>query len=495
MKSLISAGFFVSAAGITSLAAGLVSSIAIARILGAEGTGLTALALWVALTAFAVANLGIPSTILRYISRIGKDESETRGFLRTLYGPYVVSLTLFTGAFFLYASWEFYEVNLNTAFVWFFAGLIFLAYSHGLLVIVSDHGLGHFHRTAWKTAAGCALQIPVTIAGALLFGPAGAMFGYLARHLPQMFGLSKYLRGGASEPVAISDQMRRYSRSIWASELLDQLVKTRIEFIFIGWFFSITELGFFAAGITFSSLILQLSVYLAAGLTPGFGKLYDDDAMDQLRLSYDRTLRWLTMLLLPISLGGAAIMSELIPLAFGQDFTATVPIAEILVLFSLPQALSSVPLAAMLALENDRKLLFINGVTVLVLVALNLTLTPIFGGIGAAWIRGVVGLSSFLWLIHHCRHALGFRISLAPYLRILVSGLACAGAAFVILREVHGVPGLAIAIPAGALAYLIALRLTKAIPGAEIEIMRDLLGKVTPAHLRKHALRLVSILG
>ena len=186
-------------------------------------------------------------------------------------------------------------------------------------------------------------------------------------------------------------------------------------------------------GVTFSSLILQLSLYLAAGLTPGFGRLKDDGASEQLQISYDRSIRWLTMLLLPVSLGGAVIMPELIPLVFGKEFLPAVPVAVVLVLFSLPQALYGVPTSAMLAHEEDRRLLYVNAVAAAALVALNLVITPFFGGVGAAAIRAATGIGIFAWLVLQCHRSFDLRIDLGALLRILVCGLACAAVAYLVL--------------------------------------------------------------
>jgi len=484
MQSILSASFFVSASGLMSMIAGFFSSIVIARLLGADGTGLTAMALWVAITGAIVAGRGIPAVILRYISRQKETPGAQTGLVIQLYSKYIRLVFLVFSGFLLYGLYDYFTIDINNAFVWAIAGFICLTYAQSQFVIAADHGLGHFHKTAQKTAIGCALQLPVTIAGALFLGPAGAMLGYLVRYIPQAAGLREYRPKSGTVNVEITSQMIRYGQSNWISILLDTLIKTRVEFLFIGYFFTVVEVGYFAAGVTFSSLILQLSLYMAAGLTPSFGKFFDDGATEQLKLSYDRSIRWLSLLLLPVSLGGAVIMPDLIPLAYGEDFLPAIPVASILVLFSLPQALASVPLSAMLAFEKDRKLLYVNSIAAFTLIALNLVLTPMFGGLAAALIRGATGLATFLWLIYHCHARLGLAIKLSSLASTLLSGLACALSAYAILAELGGLPGLVLAIPTAALVYLIALRITKSIPEPELEIIGSALDTYVPARFR-----------
>lgn len=495
MHSLISASLFVSASGILSLIAGFVSSVVIARLLGAEGTGLTALALWVAITGAIVAARGIPAIILRYISRQKDTKAAQNGLVKIYFYKYMWPVLLVSALFLFYGIYVYTTVDTNSAFVWIIAGATCIAYAQGHFVLAAEHGLGQFARAAKKTALGSVLQIPVTLAGAFFFGPAGAMLGYLARHMPQAFGLKQFKAPVETQSVEISDQMVRYGNSNWISIILDSLIKTRVELVFIGMFFTVVDVGYFAAAVTFSSLILQLSFYMAAGLTPGFGKLYDDKATEQLKISYDRSLRWLSLLLLPVSFGGAVIMSELIPFAFGAEFLPAVPIAFILVFFSLPQALYSVTLSAMLAFENDRRLLFMNSVAAASLIILNLVFTPMYGGIGAAMIRGLVGLAIFAWLAMYCYRRLGLAIDLGAQFRILISGLACAATAWFILQQIGGLAGLVIAIPSAAIVYVVLLRLTRSIPETDLKIIQNAFENHVPARFKPILKPALSVLG
>ncbi|TYC49277.1 oligosaccharide flippase family protein [Rhodobacterales bacterium] len=495
MQSILSASLFVSASGLISMVGGFLSSVIIARLLGADGTGLTAMALWVAITGAILAGRGYPAIILRYISRHKQAPDSQNNLVRKLYKKYILLVLLITLGFLLYGLYDYFTIGLSNAMVWAIAGVICLLYAQGHFVIAADHGLGHFHKTAQKTAIGCLLQIPVTIFGAYFLGPAGAMLGYLVRHTPQALGLTEYKPKAGAPDIEVTPQMISYGNSNWLSILLDTLVKTRVEFLFIGYFFTVVEVGYFAVGVTFSSLILQLSLYLAAGLTPGFGKLFDDNATEQLQISYDRSIRWLCMLLMPVSFGGAVIMPELIPLAYGAEFAPAIPIAAILVFSSLPQALASVPLSAMLAFEKDRKLLYCNSIAAFTLITLNLVFTPMFGGLAAALIRGIIGLFTFLWLVHHCHSRLGLKINLASQARVLVSGLACAACAGFVVLEVGGVTGMVLAVVSSAVIYVLALRLTRSIPAEELVLIEKVMNSYVPARLHFFLRPALTVLG
>ena len=124
MQSILSASLFVSISGILSLFGGFVSSIIIARVLGAEGTGITALALWVGMTGAIVASMGIPAVLLRYISRQDDTAEARNGLVNLLYGRFLWPVLLVSGLFLGYAVHVYNSAGLNSALVWAIAGAV-----------------------------------------------------------------------------------------------------------------------------------------------------------------------------------------------------------------------------------------------------------------------------------------------------------------------------------------------------------------------------------
>ncbi|MBD1548957.1 lipopolysaccharide biosynthesis protein [Roseibium aggregatum] len=505
MQSLISASIINTVAGMGSLVAGLFSTILIARILGADGTGSTAFALWLVFSATALADRGTPSILLRYMAR-GSDKrgSDTRGsdagtsgsgLLRALYPRFLWPTVVVFACFVIYAVWAGQTETSDAGLLWAVTAIIFLIYAHGNLAIGAARGLGQFSQVARYTAIGCFLQIPAVIAGAYFFGAPGAMLGYLVRHLPQGLAVRHYLEvKPRPSQDAVTDQMRRYGRNSWISGGLHVFVRTRIEFLFIGWFFTITEVGYFAAGMTFNSLVIQLAMFMLAGLTPGFGRLHDTENDAQFALSYQRALRWMSLFLMPACFGGAAVMPALLPLVFGSEFVPAVHMSIVLTLFTVAQALALIPMAAMQARERDQTMLHAAAISAVVLIALNLAITPFYGGEGAAWVRAGVNIVTLAWLLWHNQKHLKLPAPLSGLARISLASALCAGAAYGLLLVVPGLAGLCIAIPAGALVYLLALRLLRAIPNGDIDSLTTSLRKALPGRLAGIAVSLARLL-
>ena len=75
MSSVLRSSLLNIAATAVSLACGFLVNIAVARLLGPAGSGTVAFMLWLAIAASAIADLGLPQTVLRYLAA-----SDTQSF-------------------------------------------------------------------------------------------------------------------------------------------------------------------------------------------------------------------------------------------------------------------------------------------------------------------------------------------------------------------------------------------------------------------------------
>lgn len=102
MYSLLKSSLVNTLSGVISLAAGFGTTVLIARLLGAEGTGLTALGLWLVFSGYALANRGIPSIVLRYLARTTTPDGKGPNLVRQLYGRFIWPVLLTGLAFVAY---------------------------------------------------------------------------------------------------------------------------------------------------------------------------------------------------------------------------------------------------------------------------------------------------------------------------------------------------------------------------------------------------------
>ena len=105
MASFISASALSTLAGIVSLTFGFFCSIAVARLLGAEGSGAVAFSLWLATTTTLVANFGVPHILNRYMAGFDTLANPGGGLTRLLLPNFAIPVTLTTVGFAGYGLW------------------------------------------------------------------------------------------------------------------------------------------------------------------------------------------------------------------------------------------------------------------------------------------------------------------------------------------------------------------------------------------------------
>ncbi len=492
--SLVGASIVSTVAGLGSLAAGFISTVIIARTLGAEGTGLTAFAMWLVITASVISDRGTPRVVLRYILRQGEEPAPQSAFVRAIYQKNLWLFAVFAAGFIGYAIWAGVAGSSGGPAVWIVTAILFLVYFHSQLAHSADIGRADYTGPARRVALGSLLQVPATIAGALLFGPAGAMIGYLVRHLPQSLKIGRYLNRTPAEPDSLTPKMLKFGRDQWISSALAILVRTRIEFLFIGMFFSLTEVGYFAAGMTFASLVLQLALNMTMGLTPRFGSMRDQGALSDLKRRYRRALSWLSLILAPICFGGAGLASELIPFVFGSEFTPAVPVTIVLLIAAYPLSIVLISLCAMEAFEKTPTILKLNFAIAVMLFSLNLILTPFFGGLGAAWIKCLVAFATVTFALRYCYIVLHLPAGVSNLLWIGVSASASGLTAFAVSASLQGLPGLILGTAAGAVVYLLGIRLSRSLPFDDAASLSSSLRNMLPAPVTRPALLMLTFL-
>lgn len=469
MASMVRMSVINTSAGVLSMSMGFVCSVIVARTLGVEGTGVVAYALWFMSVATVVSDFGMPQATLRFIARDTGSGTGPDALFRILLRRFVLTTGLMAGAIGIYALWQHGQDNTQGALVWSATILLFLAYAYATMVIGAAQGLGQFDRTASMTLIGCLLQPFCVLAGALMLGPVGAIMGHATRHLPQALDLKRYLGKAAARTARIPKDVGLYARNNWFSGSIFALFGARIELAVIGFFFSISQVGYYSIGLTMSGMIAQFAVFSLAFVVPQFGVLHDQKDDNALSVAFEGTIRWLGIVIAPVAIGGASIAPELIPLVFGEDFEPAVGPAVILLAFALAQALSSVISRAILAKNRSTDELWMTIAWCAITSVSLLVIVPSFGQMGAAYVRAAASVLLLLILGIYCRRVLNLRLPMLALLKCTVSALLCAGVAIFVLSKAGGILGLLAAIAAAGIVYLVSLTLLKTVPKSELE--------------------------
>lgn len=457
------------AAGFTLLIVGFACSILVARILGPEANGAIAFALWLALTGSLVAELGTGVTLLRMLPQLkvlGFDQARRRGFAARLLWAVIGSTVLFLLAYLG-------VVALGEKEHWLTGAPLIVAITAALFFVQS---IGTFTKnyligeqqmvTYFRMTIGAGLlQLVGVVAGASLFGYWGALAGYICGHLlPFGYALSLL----SSRPDACGTSTRGL---IGASMLLsvqfvvDSVFLSRLEFFFLQHYHSLAVVGYYAAAVSLSNLAVQIPIQLSGSLLPYYSEQLQRQGGDELPPGvFEGVARSLSYVTLPVSLGLAAIAPRLVELVLGTAYQPSGTILATLALGTPIYVLSVIYTQYLFSHGKIRERLVIGIIGAVLMVAGAWALVPGYGGEGAALVRLVVFLVMSLLMMRLARGGIRLDLLAGQIARVTLAAGTCAAIAWGMLAVVAGVVGLVLAVAAGGIAYVLALRIFRAIP-------------------------------
>ncbi|PZU59304.1 MAG: hypothetical protein DI547_06755 [Sphingobium sp.] len=460
--------------GIMSSATGFISGVIVARALGVSGTGVIALALWLVFAAVTLADCGITGALARFLPEARGEGTRMRMLSTTLVWAFWIAV--FAGEIVLLAvmllwwpeafapgAWQ----GANGMLSFWLIALCFVIHMGNSFGYHFLRGIGRFDRIAAYSISGSVAQIVIVFAGAMFFGPGGAFVAYIVGSLPLAivtFRLS--LRG------AVADRTERgrivgYSGTLWLAGLLSPLLWTRVDLILVERIAGVEGAGLFTAAAGFSALLIQLCMMLCGAVLPHLS----GTAVAGRTAASGAALKAVLFVLIPMVFGTAAIAPRLIPLVYGPAFQSAGVPAVILAIAAGGSVVTIALSNVMNALDQNR-LLVIGGIVGCVLtLCLGLLLIPSYGIMGAAFARlGAQGTVAVITLVQLNRIQPG-TVSMGWFAPIVLAGVLCALTASGVLVLWPSDWALIIAVPAGALLYLLMCRLLLRLDDADRRLL------------------------
>ncbi len=494
-KGIIANSVMNGAAGMLLLLTGFISSIITARLLGPEANGIIAFSLWMVVTGASIAELGSSITLSKILPQLeadGFDARRRRGFASLLVTFMLCSTLVLLG---FYAVFFLTSERLHWAAtapsVALVTGALFFIQAIGSFVkfyLIGERRLTDF----FKLAVGvCVLQLIGVAGGALISGVEGVLIGYLfgqlvffVATLPILFtrrdrcGVS--LRYLASSSVFLSAQF-----------IIDSIFLNRLELLFLQQFWSVEMVGYYAVGLSVANIALQLPIQMTGSLLPYYS--------ERRHSSSDRTLpvevfaavtRSMAYIILPMSFGLAAISSELVLVVFGPAFGPSGPVVALLALAAPAYTFMQTLSLYLLSMERTRDRVLVSVLGALVMTLGCIAVVPFFAAEGAAVVR--IGVFVVMCVVMVRQTGFGTQLSglYISLLKAMLAAMFCAFIAFATLQFLNGSIGLVVAILAGGLGYVIALKLLDVIPREDAEVMLSIVGKL-PAAMQRPARKAV----
>ena len=183
------------------------------------------------------------------------------------------------------------------------------------------------------------------------------------------------------------------------------------------------EVGWYGAATTVVSSLVMLSQGYRLAVYPLMTR-YALQSPEKLARFYERSVRYLGTLVLPMVAGIVLLSPQIVFLVFGPQFHPTGRVLEILI-FSLAFIFLNVPDSRMMLVydRQDRVFLFLLS-SVTINVVLNLVLDPTYGALGAAGARlcssSIFFLLNYLYVVRFLARSNPLRLLSRPVLATLI---------------------------------------------------------------------------
>jgi len=308
------------------------SRMIIARFLGVSDYGLISLGFAALTMAAALAAIGLPSGVTRYISfyKGKEDKGRIKGtIISAIKMNFPVSI-IFALLLFFGAGWisvhVFHDANLTPVLRIFSIAIPFLVLAQNLLSATVG-----FQEMRYQVYTQQIFQEVFKLAGivalvALGFGVIGAAWGWVLAIVLMPFVAFYFLEKKVfpifnSKIKAIPVERELFSFS-WPLIFVGMagMVMGFMDTLMLGYFCTSYEVGIYNAALPTAMLIRMPSLALASIFMPVITELYAREKYDDLKNTYSAVIKWVLALAFPAFLLMALFSDDVIKILFGTEY-------------------------------------------------------------------------------------------------------------------------------------------------------------------------------
>ena len=368
----------------------------VARYLGPDSYGLLNLGFAVVGFFTAVALLGFPSGVLRFVS-FYKGKNDSARIKGTILSSLKITLPLgilLMVILFIFSSNIANGIFHNEALI---PILRIFSLLIPIVVVVSnlESVTQAFQRVKYnifvRNVSESGIQFIVTLILFLLgLGLLGAVYGYVIA-LASSAIIFIYLVQKKVFPIFKSNikaikNFKELAAYTWPLTFVSiiGMVQSWGDNIFIGIFKSASEVGLYNAALPMAGLLLIASTTITFLFVPIITELYAKESKDEVARIYKTTSKWIFFLNLPVLLILILFPKEVLLVLFGPDYMQAYLVLIVLSFGYFIYSLLQQPSGVLQSIKQTKFILF-NSIFVTILnVVLNLTLIPKYGMMGAA---------------------------------------------------------------------------------------------------------------
>jgi O-antigen/teichoic acid export membrane protein len=379
MRKAVQGASYVLAATAVNRVVGFITQIILARLLLPSDFGLIAIALLIIKGLQQFRHFGIGAAVIHKPDEVDK-ALNTAFILEPIIAVFLFIVVYFT------APWiaMFFCDPAITIIVQIFALMLLIQAFTSAPAIILEKEL-HFKKgvipgiVATMTYSGAAILLALNGFGvwSLVYGGIfSAVIGLVATWYVSPW------RPSFEFDVKIAKELFGYGKHILAASLLGFLF-TNLDDAVIGKMLGMEALGFYAVAYTLANLP-------ATGITnivnrvsfPLYSKLQEDKK--KLKMACLKTMRYVSMLSLPISFGLLVLAPTLVEVAYGLKWVPMIPALQILCIYGLARSIAAIPGMVFLAV-GDPSIINKNALVNLIIISILIyPLTVYHGFVGTA---------------------------------------------------------------------------------------------------------------
>lgn len=448
---------------------GIISSVVFARVLGPSDFGRLNFLLWLVTIFGLVVGMGFNGTLSRFVSlHEGKNEKDTSAkIISTVLScelgisiTFVVLLFVFENRIAAF----FHEPTLSSVFL-----IIALTVVPSAATDVLRYSLVGLQKIKELSLINMILQpiallsnIAVILKG---YGIQGIIVINFLLLFPRLYILYTVLRKSLKiKAFNFTDKylfkdIFKYNLSLSIIVLTDQIIWQRSEIFFLQKYSSPEQIAYYSLAFGWGMRVIGfLPGVLGGFLIPVMSELYGKDDHAQIKKSFFLLSKYLSVILIPLTLGTIAVSKNLVHVLYGNDYSP-VPVLFIPIFLSKGFISLYVTASAMIFASGRQNFIVRWGIVLAVLnIILDYFMIKAYAALGAVWATSIIHFLAAVVTLFYLKRSIKAEIPFRFQFKVLLASLPMFFLSYFISINISNSAGLITAVTAGVVIYLFTIK-------------------------------------
>lgn len=379
---------------ILATASGALLVVILARILDPNGYGLLFLSISIFSIVRVFSKLGIAKSAARYISEYREtDRSQIPHILKKSFIFNTITVGIVAGIFTVGHRYIAIELGEPDLIPLLSVGVLYIIF--GTLTTyarIIAQGFEDIRLSATLHAidrvARFVFAVGFVLAG---FSAVGALVGFIIGSvLASSIGVSVlyrryYLPIQASTTMesGLSRRIIKYNVPLTVTNLSGKVDK-QVDTLLVGFFLNPVAVSFYVLGKQLVGFVQMPAGALGFSISPTFGTQKAADEHQKAATMFEYSLVYTLLLYIPAAIGIFLVADPAVGLIFGESYTGSVPVVQILSIYTVFAAITNITDSPLDYLGRARARAIVKGIASMSNIALNILLIPRIGVVGAA---------------------------------------------------------------------------------------------------------------